>query len=137
MPIILRRSRPWLLPFAATTARFSLNPNDVRYVKALAKPTVPVIVMPPLPPRPAFFRPQVPSGLSAERVALRLGLVRKIDRQTGRMHFERRQIKSLMRRKSGVGTVIDLNDTEKVLPRKISQPEADMRAAREAWARER
>lgn len=53
------------------------------------------IVMPPAPPRPSFLRPQIPSGLSANNVALRLGLVRKIDRTTGRMHFEKRQIRDL------------------------------------------
>ena len=50
-------------------ARFSAN-DIARRVRA--------IVMPPAPPRPAFFKPQVPSGLSADRAALMFGLVRKI-----------------------------------------------------------
>jgi hypothetical protein len=62
---------------------------------------VKVVVIPPLPPRPAFFQPLKYSNLSADNVALRLGLVRKIDRATGKMHFERRQIKAL---RSGIKT---------------------------------
>jgi hypothetical protein len=57
---------------------------------------VKAIVIPPPPPRPAFMQPQKPTGMSADNAALMFGLVRKIDRQTGKMHFERRQIKSLM-----------------------------------------
>jgi hypothetical protein len=62
---------------------------------------VKAIVMPPAPPRPAFMQPAVPSKLSADTVAKMFGLVRKIDRRTGKMHFERRQIKAL---RSGIRT---------------------------------
>jgi hypothetical protein len=70
--------------------------NSVRAARfGIGGKRVIAIVMPPLPPRPSFFRPQLPSGLSADNVALRLGLVRKIDSRTGRMHFEKRQIRDL------------------------------------------
>jgi hypothetical protein len=79
--IIRRATQP---DNSVRTARFGI---DGRRVIA--------IVMPPAPPRPSFLRPQVPSGLSANNVAMRLGLVRKIDRTTGKMHFEKRQIRDL------------------------------------------
>ena len=69
-------------------ARFGLvNAGIAREVK--------VIVMPPLPPRPSFFKPIVYSKLSADTVALKMGLVRKFNRTTGKFHFEQRQLRDL------------------------------------------
>jgi hypothetical protein len=76
--IIVRRSR---------FAHFGINSEVARRVK--------VVVMPPLPPRPKFFAPIAYSNLSADSVALKLGMVRKFNRQTGKFHFEQRQLRDL------------------------------------------